>query len=676
MNQISNRLINIFEVLLSGDSFTSPSILAQSLDVSIRTIYRELHDVEELLKPFNLKLKSKSKLGYKLVGKKENKEKFSEYLKLNTNSYAWKSVEERRSLILIEILKSNGYMKLQTLADKLNVSESTISRDIEQIKPSIANYDIDVFTKKGIGIEVIGDEENIRKAISDLVYSNLEMTLALGLDIKTNILNYFKNQNSGILGLLNKDDLEEVVDVLVSSSNNIIYRITEFSLIGLVIHLTVAINRIRNGEQIVLDKKLFKDIKQEKMYIDARIIAGDIEDRFNIKFPEDELGYILMHLKGTRPRNISNKDGQDLDIGNYEAMILVDKLIDRFSEITDYNFHNDEMLVIGLLAHLAPSIIRLSNNLEIRNPLINEIKGEYLELFTIVKETSQIISEELEVNVSDDEIAYLTLHFGAAIERMKLDGESQSLNIGVVCASGIGISALLSSTIKSNFPDISLVEPLSVDQVLNEDLKSMGFDLLVATLNIESVIPTVYVNPLLTDVDLSMLRKAMDEIKISNTPKTKVKLSINPDIINQIKLIGVDLNQARDDVIYKIILEITDNEKLKQEIFDKVIKRETMAPVIIKDKKFVLYHCSIETIDKAYVVLFYADSDKRSLLYKDIDIGAMMLLPKPPVASDRYTLSNISKALVENDDLAISIQSKSLKNIKEILFESMRENNE
>lgn len=675
MVKLSNRQINILEVLLKHEDYIPTSLLAESLNVSVRTIYRELEGVSSFLKAFNLKLISKSRLGYQLLGKQDEKDKLCQFLDYNHREYGWKNAEERRSLVLIEILKSNGYKKLQTLASKLNVSEGTVSRDIDHIKTSVAHLGIDITTRKGHGIEVLGDEENIRKAISDIVYNNLEMTLALGFDIKSNLLLYFENQNSGILGLLNRDDLETVIDVLANASNEIIYRITEFSLIGLVIHLTVAVNRIRNGEEIILDKKMFKDMKDEPMYADAIIIAGDIENKFGIRFPKDEIGYILMHLKGTRPRVVDKESERDIDIGNYEAMLLVERLVNRFSEIMNHNFHDDEMLITGLLAHLAPSIIRLNNNLMIRNPLLNEIKKEYSELFIIVKEISKIINEKLNVDVSDDEIAYLTLHFGAAIERMKLAESDSILNLGVVCASGIGISALLSSTIRSNFPDTNRVEPLSVEEVLNEDLASLGFDLLVSTLDITSDIPIVFVNPLLGDADLSLIRSAMDKIRFTNNSKGSRYLTINPEIIGNIRLVGVDFSQYRDEFIKTLIDEITDDPQLSEDIFKRIIEREKVAPVILKDHKFVLYHSSIENLDKPYVIFFYAQDEKRTLLYENIDIGAMMLLPKPTNAQDRYTLSNISKAIIEEKNLMTSIQNKNLEGIKEILKESMRNAN-
>src|SRR5699024_5713062 len=196
---------------------------------------------------------------------------------------------------------------------------------------------------------------------------------------------------------------------------------------------------------------------------------------------------------------------------NYETMMLVEKLVQRFSQITYQDFNEDEMLITGLMAHLVPSLNRIKYQLEIRNPLLDEIKEEYGELFEIVKETSKVIQLGDGLVTSDDEIAYLTLHFGAAIERKKYTESPLKLNLGVVCASGIGVSSLLSSKIKATFMNINRVVPLSVEAVLNNEIK--GIDLLVATLDIEAKIPTVYVNTLLKEEDLNKIEAAMNKIK-------------------------------------------------------------------------------------------------------------------------------------------------------------------
>lgn len=138
--------------------------------------------------------------------------------------------------------------------------------------------------------------------------------------------------------MLNKEDLHNVIDVLSHTSVNIISRITEHSLIGLVVHLTVALSRIRNGEEIAIEPSVLKSMREDPLYKDAKIITGDIEDRFRLKFPEAEVGYILMHLRGTRPRYLNEEDDIGAVLPNYETMMLVEKLVQRFSQITYQNF--------------------------------------------------------------------------------------------------------------------------------------------------------------------------------------------------------------------------------------------------------------------------------------------------------------------------------------------------
>lgn len=306
-----------------------------------------------------------------------------------------------------------------------------------------------------------------------------------------------------------------------------------------------------------------------------------------------------------------------------------------------------------------------------RNPLLKEIKEGYSELFEIVKETSKILKLNEDIVVSDDEIAYLTLHFGAAIERQKFADKPMKLDLGVVCASGIGISSLLSSRIKSTLIEVDHVIPLSVEQVLNDEL--VGIDLLVATLDIESSIPTVYVNPLLKDEDLNLIRAAMKKVQRKKYYPIEDSKQYNDKIIEELIITEINLTQTIEAVIHSLINKIDVGESMHTKIFDAVMLREKHASLIIEDKRFVMYHASVKELEKPYVVFFRANSPQRNSVYEDIDVGVFMIIPKPALAYDRRTLSNISKIILKEDELIKHIQEKRDDELRKLLRTQMEE---
>lgn len=648
------RLLEILKVLVQQDDYISTSVLAEGLGVSNRTIFREIQDVNTLLDRFNMVLDSKSGKGVKLVGQQQDIHRLVSSLQDSYNTLMYRNVDERRQMLMLECLQNKQLSKLSNLASIFEVSEGTISRDLDVIEEWFNEYDLQLIRRQGYGVEVIGDEEKVRKAIIDVLHKHL----ALAQDYQAPTMDaYFKELDSGILSLLDKEVVSKVSEVLRNSSVKIAQRITEHSYIGLVIHLSVAIIRIQSGESINMNPSILESLEAEPLFREAKIIAGDIEDRFHITFPKAEVGYIMMHLKGTRPRKIAESTNDQ----NYDCLNIAENLIERFSSIVGEDFTNDEVLQSGLIAHLKPTLNRLKYELVIRNPLLNEIKSQYIELFEIVKETSKILWYRHDIQINDDEIGYLTLHFGAALERSKtIKQRRQSVNLGVVCASGIGISTLLASKLKSTFWDIGEVTALALEQVTDFDFNEI--DLLVATLDVQAPVPIVFVNPLLKKEDIDLVRQEIDRIKQNNQQRVKLsqinlQQTINHNIIDRIKLYPIDLSQSKEAVIKSIITKSTNPLSQHEIIFERVMQREQMAPITIEEHQFVMFHASVPELAFPEVIFFRNNQSDNHEDFKGMEMGVLMIIPLPTDSLNRKTMSKVTQAIIDYEPLITALDA-------------------
>src|SRR5699024_2741475 len=137
-----------------------------------------------------------------------------------------------------------------------------------------------------------------------------------------------------------------------------------------------------------------------------------------------------------------------------------------------------------------PAIKRIMMGMEIRNPLLDEIKENYSYIFQLSKKASSIIEKEFNVKVPDTEVGYIALHIGGALERIK----NYTFNIIVVCPSGIGAAGLLSTKISNEFSNVEVIDTVSAIDINNIDLN--GWDFIVSTvpINVENI-EWVLVNP-------------------------------------------------------------------------------------------------------------------------------------------------------------------------------------
>ncbi len=665
----SPRLLYILKVLAQSEDYVTTRVLAEAVGVSTRTIFRELDNINTFLETYGISVESKTGLGYKMHGDKENMHRFLANIESIKNPLTYTNPDSRKELLILQCLKDRELTKLSTLAYLFDVSEGTISRDLEAIEPWFESYKLKLIRRQGYGVSVEGDEEHIRKAITDYIHKRIELENLSNLEsYNIDVHRYFDQQEEGILGLLNRDILLKVIDVLEQSTVNIAKKITQHSYIGLIIHLAIAVERVQNHDLIEMDVDTLNEMKDHPIYKESYIIATDIEDRFKIRFPEAEVGYIFMHLQGTRPQNLNHDPEEFKD--NYEALMITNRLIERFSNILKEDFTQDSSLRTGLMAHLKPTLNRLKYNLEIRNPLLEEIMNQYEELFEIVKETSRILYIEYQCKLSNDEVGYLTLHFGAAIERKKhLRINRKNLRIGVVCASGIGISTLLASKLKNAFLDIDEIEPYAIADTQGDAMASV--DLIVSTLVIETSKPIVYVNPLLKNEDILKVRQAIDSLSIHDKPRIveNQQKHYNMNILDEIGLTAISFESDVKKTVSTLIDALVYGKIYKDKILDAVLKRECNGSIVIDEHQFVMYHASVAGIDVPEVLFFKHLGKKKHRDFKNIEIGVLMVIPNPAKNVDRKTMSKITESMIDEPKVLESVHNFDKKTLIEAIID-------
>ena len=72
------------------------------------------------------------------------------------------------------------------------------------------------------------------------------------------------------------------------------------SYVALVVHVTLALERIKEGERIELKGEYLSSLQVEKEYRLAQKLAFYLEEQLQIEIPEEEIGYITMHLRGVK----------------------------------------------------------------------------------------------------------------------------------------------------------------------------------------------------------------------------------------------------------------------------------------------------------------------------------------------------------------------------------------
>ena len=675
---LSPRLIQCLIVLCNTDGFMTVHDLAEKVKTSKRTLFRELKDINTILKSYPVKVITRPKYGIKLECETEEKLHFKSLLLQISANQNNLSKEDRQTVLLAEILKNKSLQKLIVYANEFSVSEATISNDIDGLEPILNNYGLSLVRKPGSNLSIEGSEEAIRKAIRDFVYQHMEeekLVRLLNQQMPWDIEDYFKNQGpDSILNVLNKEILWQVIAILKENDSTWIHRLAQNSYIGLILHLTIAIERMVKQDPITIDPSLLEQLRKDPMFEKAKELAEYFEDEFDLVFPTEEIAYISMHLKGARLLHIDVIDPIEEEgaIQTVELQRLVNQLIDQFEKVSRVKVKNDEILVHGLMTHLRPALTRLHYNLEIRNPLLNQIKTQYTSVYNQSSEACKNTLDKRISSLNENEIGFIAMHFGAALERIKQNEPNRPVKLAVLCASGIGISSLLASRIKRSLKDSIVVIPrshLDLQQIKNEN-----FDLIVSTMEIEDIgLPYVIVNPLLSDTDLERIHQAVNSITSTpelSEPTNEINLyqSLHAsailsesilNLVDQIEVIQLSSDITRKGIIEKVSHYLGHDSESRKQIQKDILQRESIGSVVMDEENFALYHAQTNAVRLPRMLVFRPNKEVFNAYdSKTVHLIVALLIPENSFRELNYWMSHLSSALIEDDAYRLAIFSE------------------
>lgn len=670
--KINLRLKNILKKLCSQNDYVTVIAIAKDLGVSSRTILRELPSVENWLQKKGFSLDKKTGVGIKANGSLEDRNKIINIL-LDEKEEKIYTPKERLNIITSELLQSHEPVKLYNFIKVLNVTEATISNDLDKVEEWLKKHLLTLKRKQGVGVYIEGDEDNIRKCMINLIYENFNENYLLRL-IQNNITedlvpvsNTELIARSRLLKLVNNNTIHELEVLIHNAEEYMGYRFADSAYIGLIVHMAIAIQRIRKNEDIIMDKDFMNELRLTKEYSVAEKLAKEVAKLFDINIPEDEIGYITMHIKGSK-NIVTGTNDNNSKIENSELIRLSKEIITIAENETGKFLSQNEKLMIGLVNHLGPALSRLRMNLEIRNPLLMEIKTHYPELLKVAGKCAAAIEKYIGVKIPEPEIAYIAMHLGAAIEKSDTIGK-RKFGVAIACATGIGTSMLLATRIEKEYDNIYIIDVISALHVEQSELSEKGIEFIISTVEIEECpVPVVIVNPLLFEADKLKIARLINLLKDTASYQAIKKIrTINlKDKVQILNDYGTAITELLDNFFLKedseaesisdLITEtskfITNKESDIEKLKSDLKEREEKGSTFITDYGLLLLHCRTEVVDKLY---FGAIKVEKDIICKNargedekVELGIVILAPEDCNKYFIETISHVNGMLIEN----------------------------
>ncbi|MGH3089016.1 MAG: BglG family transcription antiterminator, partial [Rubrobacteraceae bacterium] len=307
-----------------------------------------------------------------------------------------------------------------------------------------------------------------------------------------------------IPNLINTETLPRIRAMTAEMAKNLPHALADDAVADLGIYAALMVERLSRGRGIELDDDTVRTLREAGEYEHARNFGAAIEEEFGMGVSEEEVAYITMHLRGAK---LADDVGLDLYSGDsdLETASRVKALIHYVEDETGMPLAGDGSLYTGLLAHTERAIHRLRDGMRIYNPLLSEMKDDYPALFDLVENgTKRVFADE---EFPEEEIGFLAMHFGAALDR----GQGNfPRNVLVICSAGIGSSRMLASRLEKAFPQIQFLKNASLPEL--GSASPADFDLVVSTVPLDMPESSyVRVQPLLSEEEIERIRSHLRE---------------------------------------------------------------------------------------------------------------------------------------------------------------------
>lgn len=618
---LTKRQKELLELLAQQSDFQTVEYFASKLGVSKRTTHSELRIIEDYLQSSGEYLEKKRGVGiaikrFKEVEAIEEKKEASDIY----NTF------NRRVEIMNILLFKEKVVSFNHLSDSFMVSKTSIIKDFEFIM-KILNVGSRIKLCSDIhGTSLIGSEEDIQKALLQFNRYLLNNSELYDEDFaeKIKLLDTYYGESlinvcSNILYTYIRENVNAISDYYVQNILNI---------------FIILVFRIAKGNHIEELKRT--DASETTIFFEESAVRmlHKAALRLELTYTNEDVHYLSLQLISNRFEPLPEEEVDE---------VIVERLLSRVSAALNINFASDQKLEEQLKNHIPPMIYRLRSNNKTENPFTSQIKNEFSLTFNVIWVVLSEYEQELGISFNEDEIAFLTMYFQAAIERARMNRK-----ILIVCQMGIATSELLINRIKNVLPSLDTFEVASVAEL--EQMPLNEYDLIISTIKVD--LPkkqVILVSPFLTKEDIERIKQSDLLPKAENNVLKLVRAHhlmkfVDKDFV----FVNTDFS-SKEELIEQVGEVLIENGFVTQQFIQTVQEREEMGGTDLPTGTAVP-HGNSTCVNQTIIVLV---KNKKKFKWNKyyVDLVFLICIAKQDTFQTRNILADIYNIIDSNEQL-------------------------
>lgn len=447
MNRLfsDNRIGNLLQILRKTPEITV-SALSSRLGVSERTIRNDIRQINEELKDCAVIDGVQGKYSLRIFQMERFREQLSTMMQaddfLNSSRY-------RMEYVFGRLMRSEEPLLTDELAYEMNVGRTTLMSDLKKLREEIEPYQLKIIGKTSKGLMLHGTETEIRRYVLDCVYTSIYRDYPLDEEIVQEMRQMLEQHG---FEKSVRDTFEQFV--------------------------TLMLDRFLTGHYIGL-------LPQRYYNLTARAEFGMVDqlvDRFSqilhIRIPIEEKLFVFLPIAGMRtPADIQDMRSIELD---EHVRPLMQHILRQIKAEMDITIRSGEFTE-EFLYHLMFMVNRLRFHVPLKNPMLEDLREKYPLAYQMAGIAAQVVSEEYQLEVTEDERGYLASYFGVFLTEVDLQQE-KTFRVAVVCGTGRVTARLVAVQLKKIL-DSSAEMQLFADEKVSTELLNT-FDIVLTTVEL------------------------------------------------------------------------------------------------------------------------------------------------------------------------------------------------
>ncbi|MWP49711.1 MULTISPECIES: transcription antiterminator [unclassified Gilliamella] len=447
------RLVYLFDTIKNE---TLPQQeLANRFSVSTRTIRTDISALNDILRTYGAQVEYTKNIGYQLVVSDPNC--YATLPITQPIEQVPRTSKERVSALLIAFLTQSNSVKLDDIAGEWFLSRSTLQNDVIEVKQYLDKYNLSIENRPYYGMRLVGEESSIRACLTDILWRGhmIEDTITVDRLRQT---------------ILNDIDLNYLENILQNQFERFELKLNAEGQGYLLYSCAVCITRITQGYELV-------EYQVDKINTTVISAAREISEGFSYflgsVLSDAEFNYLCVQIAS---RTIIDSPNQA------KSLALVNHILSYINDSYHYNLWDDKKLYQDMLIHISSMLSRIKYQIRTTNPLLHQIKQYYPFAYDITLSALNNTEKYTDFKMTEDEISYLAIHIGVALERNYNAGHERYAQILLVSELGNSTLRMIESKIKRDFPHIQINRVLSYREY--EQLLDIEEDFVVSTVRL------------------------------------------------------------------------------------------------------------------------------------------------------------------------------------------------